>query len=297
MTALLDPPLTAPSALDLSPLTTAHTLLVALDFDGVIAPLQDDPAASRPLPRSAEAVAQLAALPNTPVGYISGRSMEVLQDLSAAPDSVLFIGSHGLETDFSALPADPAAVETPAAGAPGWSTPLTAAEAALLDELDAGFRSIAAGTPAQGHGELRIEPKPLGRTAHTRGVSENRADYFHAELAVLAARLTGLRSFAGHAMTEFAVRMETKGDGLARMIAATQADAVLFLGDDTTDEDAFAHLNERADLTGLGVKVGDQATAAPHRIAGPEAVADLLTRLVAERRAALGRDRDLGDGV
>jgi trehalose-6-phosphatase len=292
VTALLDPPLTAPSALDLSPLTTARTLLVALDFDGVVAPLQDDPAASRPLPRSAEAVAQLAALPDTPVGYISGRSMEVLQDLSAAPDSVLFIGSHGLETDFSALPPAPDSVETPAAGAPGWSTPLTAAEAALLDELDAGFRSIAAGTPAEGHGELRIEPKPLGRTAHTRGVSENRADYFHAELAVLAARLTGLRSFAGHAMTEFAVRMETKGDGLARMIAATRADAVLFLGDD-----AFAHLNERTGLVGLGVKVGEQATSAPHRIADPEAVADLLTRLAAERRAALGRDRGLGDGV
>jgi trehalose-phosphatase len=81
------------------------------------------------------------------------------------------------------------------------------------------------------------------------------------------------------------------------MIAATRADAVLFLGDDTTDEDAFAHLNERTGLVGLGVKVGEQATSAPHRIADPEAVADLLTRLAAERRAALGRDRGLGDGV
>ena len=283
MTALLDPPVVAPNDLDLAPLTSAHVLLVALDFDGVIAPLRDDPNASRPLPRSAQAVDRLAALPRTPVGYISGRSMEALHRLSAAPSGTLFIGSHGLETDFSALSADPDS--TAAAGSTGWSTPVTAAEAALLDDLDAGLRDIQAGTPAEGHGEL-----PLGRTAHTRGVSANRAEYFHARLDRLAADLADMRSFAGHAMTEFAVRLETKGDGLARMIAATRADAVLFLGDDTTDEDAFAHLNGRSDLVTLAVKVGDQATCAPHRIADPEAVADLLGRLARER------DHGFGDG-
>lgn len=286
MTALLDPPVVAPTDLDLAPLTAAQVLLIALDFDGVIAPLRDDPDASRPLPRSAQAVDRLAALPRTPVGYISGRSMEALHRLSAAPSGTLFIGSHGLETDFSALSEAPDS--TSAAGSAGWSTPVTPAEAALLDELDASLRDIQAGTPTEGHGELRIEPKPLGRTAHTRGVSPNRAEYFHARLAQLAANLTEMRSFAGHAMTEFAVRLETKGDGLARMIAATRADAVLFLGDDTTDEDAFAHLNGRTDLVTLAVKVGDQVTCAPHRIADPEAVADLLSRLARER------DRDLG---
>jgi len=286
VTALLDPPVVAPTDLDLAPLTAAQVLLIALDFDGVIAPLRDDPDASRPLPRSAQAVDRLAALPRTPVGYISGRSMEALHRLSAAPSGTLFIGSHGLETDFSALSEAPDS--TSAAGSAGWSTPVTPAEAALLDELDASLRDIQAGTPTEGHGELRIEPKPLGRTAHTRGVSPNRAEYFHARLAQLAANLTEMRSFAGHAMTEFAVRLETKGDGLARMIAATRADAVLFLGDDTTDEDAFAHLNGRTDLVTLAVKVGDQVTCAPHRIADPEAVADLLSRLARER------DRDLG---
>jgi trehalose-phosphatase len=221
--------------------------------------------------------------------------MEALHRLSAAPSGTLFIGSHGLETDFSALSADLGETaadthDTAAAGSAGWSTPVTAAEAALLDELDAGLRDIQAGTPAEGHGELRIEPKPLGRTAHTRGVSANRAEYFHARLDRLAADLADMRSFAGHAMTEFAVRLETKGDGLARMIAATRPDAVLFLGDDTTDEDAFAHLNGRSDLVTLAVKVGDQATCAPDRIADPEAVADLLGRLARER------DRDLGEG-
>ena len=37
-------------------------LLVALDFDGVLAPLVDDPSASRPLPASADAVRRLAVV-------------------------------------------------------------------------------------------------------------------------------------------------------------------------------------------------------------------------------------------
>lgn len=291
MTLDLHPPVIPPDALDIAAITSARTLLVALDFDGVIAPLQDDPDSSAPLPASADAVAALAALPHTPVGYISGRNIAVLQDLSSAPAGAIFIGSHGLETDFSALdPASETASET--AHATGrlrrYSTPLTTAETETLAQLDAAFEEIRARTPAAGHGELRIERKPLGRTAHTRGTSAERAAFFAAELTALAERIPQLRSFAGHAMTEFAVRMETKGHGLARMLEATSADAVVFLGDDTTDEDAFAHLNERTDIASLPVKVGTQATCAPFRIADPEAVSTFLARLAAERSLHLG---------
>src|SRR5699024_2118464 len=151
---------------------------------------------------------------------------------------------------------------------------------------DAAFEDIRARTPADGHGELRIERKPLGRTAHTRATSGERATYFASELAELAERMPHLRSFSGHAMTEFAVRMETKGHGLARMIEATGADAVIFLGDDTTDEDAFAHLNARTDIVSLPVKVGTQDTCAPYRIADPHAVSAFLARLADARRSA-----------
>lgn len=314
MTRTLHPPVLDQSTLDLAPVTSARTLLVALDFDGVIAPLQDDPRTSAPLPASAEAVAQIATLPRTPVGYISGRNMAVLQDLSKAPTNTIFIGSHGLETDFSALeragldpsgsvaeapvptPSDAEAPvsaqsddEAPVPSDAAFSTPLTQEEDEALAALDAALDDIRSRTPADGFGELRVERKPLGRTAHTRGTSPNRSEFFLAELAAVAERMPHLRSFAGHAMTEFAVRMETKGHGLARMIEATGADAVVFLGDDTTDEDAFAHLNERDDVVSLPVKVGMQETCAPFRIADPEAVSSFLARL-AEVRAANLRD-------
>src|SRR5699024_712933 len=51
----LSPVLTPPAEVDLHELITADSLLIALDFDGVLAPLQDDPQTSRMDPASAAA--------------------------------------------------------------------------------------------------------------------------------------------------------------------------------------------------------------------------------------------------
>ena len=74
-------------------------LLVALDFDGTLAPLEDEPMRlGRCLPprrgRSA-----LAALPDTSVAYVSGRQPPDLAIIAEHPDDsrVLLAGSHGAE--------------------------------------------------------------------------------------------------------------------------------------------------------------------------------------------------------
>ena len=69
-----------------------------------------------------------------------------------------------------------------------------------------------------------------------------------------------------------------KGAALTRMRAATHADAVFYAGDDTTDERAFAVLDDDAgDVT---VKVGPGETLARHRVGTPEDVAAILELLV-----------------
>ena len=58
---------------------------------------------------------------------------------------------------------------------------------------------------------------------------------------------------------------------------ALGADAVVYFGDDVTDEDVFTVLTP----TDVGVKVGEGATAARYRVEGPEQAAealDLVTR-------------------
>lgn len=306
MSALV-PPLQAPDRIDITALTGAARLLVALDFDGVIAPLRDDPAQSTPVPESAAAVESLAALPDTAVGYISGRNVAALKDLSRAPERVLFVGSHGVEQDFSGLTAGtPAGVPAggPAGGPAGtsadavdpddpfrYSAAPDDGERALLARLDAEFERIAAATPAAGHGELRIERKPLGATFHTRGCSPERAEFFTAELRRFAADHPELRSLDGHDMVEFGVRMHTKGDGLDTMIERTEATAALYIGDDTTDEDAFAHLAARQEsgFPGLSIRVGTADTRAQARIGSTDDVAAFLTRLARERAAHVRR--------
>ena len=74
-------------------------LLVALDFDGVLAPLVDDPSTSRPLPGSADAVRRLSAHPRTTVVLLSGRGRDDLAAVSGFGPPVHLVGSHGAEFD------------------------------------------------------------------------------------------------------------------------------------------------------------------------------------------------------
>src|SRR5699024_2111565 len=116
----LSPVLTTPAEVDLRELIPADSLLIALDFtgvlaplqadpllialafDGVLAPLQDDPQTSRMDPDSAAAIDVLARLPRTRVALVSGRDIATLRRLSAVPETVWLIGSHGAEAELGA---------------------------------------------------------------------------------------------------------------------------------------------------------------------------------------------------
>ena len=90
----------------------------------------------------------------------------------------------------------------------------------------------------------------------------------------------------------------SKGEGIAFLRQATGATAVVFAGDDTTDEDALGSL-----VPGdLGVKVGLDFTQAEFRVEAPVHVCELLEALLRERKRARwqligGRLRDVGDAA
>ena len=60
---------------------TRDRILLALDFDGTLAPIVEDPEAAEPLPLAVEAIKALAGLPRTHVAVISGRPLEQLRRL------------------------------------------------------------------------------------------------------------------------------------------------------------------------------------------------------------------------
>ena len=235
-------------------------VLVALDFDGVLSPLVDEPSAARPLPEAVAALERLVA--TTDVALVSGRDLDDLRACAAPPAGVVLVGGHGTQSSLE--------------GAAGGQT-LSAAEAALLERLGAALDGIAAGRAG-----VHVERKPMSAVLHTRRASRPDAEAATAQALAGPATWDGVHPLRGKEVVELGAVQLGKGAGLLRLRERLSAQgppvaAVLFAGDDVTDEDAFAALSPAdGDVT---VKVGEGPTAASLRVGSPVEVAQLLHAL------------------
>jgi trehalose 6-phosphate phosphatase len=245
-------------------IAATEQLLVAMDFDGTMAPLVDHAGDARSLPRSAAAFAALTELPRTTTALISGRALASLRAVAFPPEETLLIGSHGAEVWMG-----------PGSAELELDDDRRALLAEVRQELE-GIVDVAPGT--------LLEDKPAGVVLHTRLATDDvAADAVAAARAVLQDR-PGVFLKSGNRVLETSVIHASKGEGIAFLRQATGATATIFAGDDTTDEDALARL-----LPGdVGVKVGLDFTQAQFRIEAPVHVAELLEALLRERKRALG---------
>lgn len=242
-------------------LATTPRLLVALDFDGTLAPEVDAPMEARALPDALVAIRRLAAAEATHVALVSGRDLASLGAISETPDEVLLVGSHGIEVRVD-----------------GHETSLTD------DEVDARRRlSEAVHAAAAGHDEVFVEEKPAGLALHTRLADEATTTAVHSAARLAVGELDGIHERTGKNVLEFAVRPTGKNDGIDRLRDIVGATGVLYAGDDVTDEDGFLALGDGD----LALKVGPGESRAGYRVADPQAVAALLLEL-ADLREHLG---------
>ncbi len=255
----------------LEPLAATPVLLIALDFDGTLAPLIDEPMAARALPASTDAIARLAALPDTFVAYVSGRMLADLRIIGEhGDDSPIYLaGSHGAEFWFPA-------------GASGTDDHADADHpiADHTDGVDADALRAAADAVVADIDGAWIEHKALGFALHSRMSSP--ADAARATVAIdalVAERAPDWRRRTGQDILEFSSSHAGKDAAIARLREATGATAVFFAGDDVTDEDAIAHLHEGD----LGVRVGPGETSARVRVADAEELAGVLSTLARMR--------------
>jgi trehalose 6-phosphate phosphatase len=232
----------------------APRLLVTSDFDGTLAPIVNDPADARPLAEAAGALIDLAELPATAAALISGRALSTLRSLSSMPDTVHLVGSHGAEF------------------ASGFSHDI---DRALLSRITAKLNEIAEGRPG-----VAVETKPASVALHVRNASSDHADAALRE-ARSAADSWDAQATEGKAVLEFAVISTDKGEAVEILRERHNADAVVFFGDDVTDEKAFRRLRD----SDVGVKVGPGETLAAFRVESPGDVAAALGFLLVERRA------------
>lgn len=231
------------------------SVLVASDFDGCVSPIVSRPEDARPNPRSMAALEAAAVAPQTHAALISGRARVDLQSLSGASADLTLVGSHGAEF------------------ADGFETAISPAQEDLLARIVAEFTEISAQFPG-----TSVERKPASVTLHTRMASHEDA-VGALELAQAGpASWDGVHVTNGKMVIELAVIETSKGHAIDRLRTAMGVDAVFYIGDDVTDEKAFAHLRDGD----VGVKVGGGETVAQYRVAdtdGVAAVLELIARL------------------
>ncbi len=257
-------PLGAPLRAALAALAAVPTLLVCSDYDGTLSPLVADPSQARALPECVTALKALAQLPATHAAVVSGRARADLAALSGLGEPVILVGSHGAEFSDGTL------------------TGLDPQRRALRAQVAASVRALL----AEGRPGVLVEEKPASVAVHVRQASREDAAYTLDAVRRGPGATPGVHLTVGHEVLELSVIDAGKGHAVDVLRRELAADAVLFVGDDVTDENAFARLRQQQRGTDVGVKVGPGRTGAAYRVASPREVTPLLELLLAARSAA-----------
>jgi trehalose 6-phosphate phosphatase len=239
-----------PDALAEEAAALARPLLVGLDVDGVLAPIVAHADEARLLPGMLHAVNALAAV--VPVAVVSGRTVEDLQRFGF-PDHVEVFGLHGMERDGER------------------TVELGDHEQQRLERLVA----MASAAAEQAGAGAWVEVKPASVVLHVREARPEDAARSAAELREQAEDVTGAHVLPGHGVVELLTRATSKARAIAELRDEIGARAVVFAGDDRTDEEVFVALGD-ADCS---IRVGPGETAARHRLAGPPEVLQFLRAL------------------
>jgi len=234
-------------------------LLVTSDYDGTLAPLVSDPGAAVPHPDAVALFTELAALPDTDAALISGRARVDLAALSGMPAQVRLVGSHGAEFES------------------GFAQPLGQGALALRGRLHAELSTLTAGLDGVG-----LESKPASIAVHVRNAEPAVGKRLLDAVRKGPASWDGVEVTEGKSVIELAVIATDKGSAIEALRGQCAATAVVFIGDDVTDEKAFGRLRDGD----VGVKVGEGATAAELRVASTDDVIAALRVLLEQRHVA-----------
>lgn len=237
-------------------LSASPVLLVACDYDGTLSHLVPQHEDASTHPESLAALLKLSQLPHTHVAIISGRPRALLQQRFTSAPNIELIGSHGAEAgDLVPPPVQPRLEQE-------------------RERIVGSLKNIAKTVPG-----VRIEFKPRGVAFHYRGAPESAVGHV---MDLMGSVLRGVQHMTvrlGSMVVEFASDRTNKGIALAALREKVGATAVLFVGDDLTDEHAFQVLTQRD----ASVKVGRGETRAHFRVSDVDAVSQLLTNLAEER--------------
>lgn len=238
----------------------AHPLAVFLDYDGTLTPIVRDFRKADISRKMVAAIAGLAAL--VPTAVISGRALGDVRE-RVGLNQVFYAGSHGFEI------AGPGGLDA----RPNESHALVQTIEEAADALVNAIRGIDG---------AEIERKGFSLAVHFRNAAA--ADAARVERAVesvVAGRPT-LRRSRGKKVFEVQPRVGwDKGQAVEWLLNNTRLGAggavPLYIGDDLTDEDAFAAVAGRG--ISIIVRGGDRVTTADYALDDSDSVCRLLNWL------------------
>jgi trehalose 6-phosphate synthase/phosphatase len=241
---------------------TAQARLILLDYDGTLRQFVStpDPAQAAPPAALMQLIKRLAALPDTTLAIISGRSRDALESWFGNTKALL-AAEHGAWVKQQGH----------------WKqqqAPFTTHRAAVMTLLDAYVDR----TPG-----ARIEQKDFAIVWHYRTVAPELAYARNVRLKHELKHLLGATDigiYNGAKVIEIKPKNIHKGTVCTNLLADHPADFVLCIGDDYTDEDMFRALPASAHT----IKVGLDTTAARYQIASVESVLALLRRLAPRQK-------------
>jgi trehalose 6-phosphate phosphatase len=245
---------------------------ILLDIDGTLAPIVERASEAR-VPEPTRQLVKLLANRYGLVACVSGRRASEARAMVSI-GTISYIGSHGAELLRA-----------------GWTEPV------LDREVEEWMRRVQEfgrelDTADLRRQRVRVEDKGAIVAFHWRGARDEDAARAAVDAVAARAEAAGLRTHWGRKVLEVRppVRID-KGAGIAALLADTDVDSALYVGDDRTDLDAFRTLTEMAAQGRLkrAVRVGVRSDESPGEIEieadfvvdGTAGVRDLLELLTA----------------
>jgi trehalose-phosphatase len=219
-------------------------LLLALGFDGILSPTVPRPGDATMPEDTQVLLAKFASTSRVTLAFLSGRSLGDIQARVGLPDAY-YVGNHGMEVR-----------------GPGLASSDGLAVSCRSDLVDALAFLVRCTKKLPG---VFVEDKGMTVNVHWRLAQPDDAAAVRELMEIFIRNHPRLRIFAGEACWELRARSSwNKGDALRQILMhlrLTPADTI-YLGEEFTDDDAFAHLSE-----GLSFCVGGAAaTAARYRL-------------------------------
>jgi len=237
-------------------------IILFLDYDGTLTAIAPSPSEAVLSEENKELIEQLAKIPLFQVVIISGRSLQDIKQMVGI-DGVIYIGNHGWEIDGSSM---------------HFESLIPVQFSSMLSRIKYELITQLADIPG-----AFVEDKGMTLSVHYRMVGKNKEalvrrifDY----ICLPYSKQNMIKVYEGKKVLELRPPVEwDKGKAALwllrkqEILKGKSKVLPIYLGDDTTDEDAFRALKNK----GITVFVGKpKNSTAQYFLAGPQEVTDFL---------------------